>query len=75
MTGLINHEAEIQRLQSDMDALENDAQRILNKLNNNGFMAKAPAAFVEKERLKLEKVEASKADIKQQIAELTTQEV
>jgi len=37
--------------------LEDEIQRIRNKLNNDGFVCKAPAATIEKEKIRLADVE------------------
>lgn len=39
--------------------LEQEIQRISNKLSNSGYVSKAPAAAIEKERIRLEKCEQS----------------
>lgn len=39
--------------------LEQEIQRISNKLSNSGYVSKAPAAAIEKERIRLEKFEQS----------------
>lgn len=36
-----------------IEQVEQDIQRITNKLSNGGYLSKAPAAAVEKEQLKL----------------------
>lgn len=67
MTGLIDKDQKIAHLNKEFDQLEGEIQRILNKLNSNGFMAKAPAAVVEKERQKLEACEQGQLKVKEQI--------
>ena len=54
MAGLIDPEAELQRLAREMEKLEKDIARIEGKLGNASFVDKAPAAVVAKEREKLE---------------------
>ncbi len=54
LAGLIDVAAERVRLTKDIDRLSQDLERIAAKLANPGFVARAPAAVVEKERAKLE---------------------
>ena len=54
MSGLIDKEAELARLERETDKLAKDLARIQGKLNNAAFVDKAPAAVVEKERDKLQ---------------------
>ncbi|HBA33379.1 MAG TPA: hypothetical protein DCZ12_04505, partial [Gammaproteobacteria bacterium] len=56
LAGLIDKDAELARLQKEMDKLDKDAGRIQNKLANENFVARAPEAVVEKERQKLAEV-------------------
>ncbi len=70
MAGLIDVEAELARLAKEIAKLEKDIARIQGKLGNASFVAKAPAAVVEKERSKLadqqkalEQLQAQKARI------------
>ncbi|MGD9171795.1 MAG: valine--tRNA ligase, partial [Candidatus Thiodiazotropha sp.] len=53
LSGLIDKEAEIQRLEKEIGRLKNDVERIEKKLDNRNFIDKAPQAVVEKEREKL----------------------
>ncbi len=45
--------SELARLQSEMEKTQGEIKRIEGKLNNQGFVAKAPEAVVAKEREKL----------------------
>ena len=49
---LVNKDEEIARLGKEKDRLMNEIKRIEGKLNNQGFVAKAPPAVVEQERAK-----------------------
>ena len=40
-------------LNDEISRLENEIHRISNKLNNSGFVSKAPAATIEKEKNRL----------------------
>lgn len=53
MKGLIDPKAELGRLQKDFDKVQKQHDQIANKLANEGFVAKAPAAVVEGEKVKL----------------------
>jgi len=53
MAGLIDKEAELGRLKNEVTRVQGEIKRISGKLNNQGFVAKAPEAVVEKEREKL----------------------
>jgi valyl-tRNA synthetase len=52
MKGLIDPKAELGRLQKDLDKVQKQHDQIAGKLNE-GFVAKAPAAVVEGEKVKL----------------------
>ena len=53
MKGLIDPKAELGRLQKDLDKVQKQHDVIAGKLSNEGFVAKAPAAVVEGEKVKL----------------------
>ncbi|MFW1952158.1 valine--tRNA ligase [Acinetobacter beijerinckii] len=53
MKGLIDPKAELGRLQKDLDKVQKQHDQIATKLGNEGFVAKAPAAVVEGEKVKL----------------------
>jgi valyl-tRNA synthetase len=50
MAGLIDKEAELDRLNKEVEKLEKELARISGKLSNASFVDKAPAAVVEKEK-------------------------
>ena len=66
---LVDVEAELKRLAKEQKALEGEIARGEGKLNNPGFMSKAPAALVEQEKQKLitnrEMLESVKARIRE----------
>ncbi|MFT2110857.1 valine--tRNA ligase [Marinomonas sp. 2405UD68-3] len=66
MAGLIDKNAELARLQKEIDKSEKDLQRILGKLNNESFVAKAPEAVVAKEKAKAEDLELAVSKLQQQ---------
>lgn len=54
MAGLIDKDAELARLDKEVAKTHGEIKRIEGKLNNQGFVAKAPEAVVAAERAKLE---------------------
>ena len=73
MKGLIDPKAELGRLQKDLDKVQKQHDQIATKLSNEGFVAKAPAAVVEGEKVKLAEFADQLAKIKanmEQIAAL-----
>ena len=73
MKGLIDPKAELGRLQKDFDKVQKQHDLIAGKLSNEGFVAKAPAAVVEGEKVKLAEFADQLAKIKanmEQIAAL-----
>jgi valyl-tRNA synthetase len=52
--GIIDRQAELVRLQKQAAMLSSGIRSIEAKLNNEGFVSKAPAAVVQKERQRLE---------------------
>ncbi|MDM1757357.1 MULTISPECIES: valine--tRNA ligase [unclassified Acinetobacter] len=73
MKGLIDPKAELGRLQKDFDKVQKQHDQIATKLANEGFVAKAPAAVVEGEKVKLAEFADQLAKIKanmEQIAAL-----
>ncbi len=53
MAGLIDKDAELARLQKEMQKLDKEIQRLQGKLGNDKFVSNAPADVVAKERDKL----------------------
>ncbi len=66
MAGLIDKEAELARLDKEIQRLEGEAKRVGGKLANEGFVAKAPAEVLEKERAKLAEAEQALANLVEQ---------
>lgn len=67
---LVDVDKEIQRLTKDLKNVEGEIARANGKLNNAGFIAKAPAALVEKEKEKLATNEGLLEKLKARIAEM-----
>ncbi len=63
MGELVDKEKELARLEKERKAAEKDIEFLSKKLNNEGFLAKAPAQQIENERAKLAKAEEKLAKI------------
>ena len=66
MAGLIDKEAELQRLAKEIARMQSDAERARTKLANPSFVDKAPPAVVQKERDKIAEQEAALAKMLEQ---------
>ena len=58
LDALVDKEKELERLTKEKKTIESEIKRAEGKLNNAGFMAKAPEKLVLEEREKLEKYKA-----------------
>lgn len=70
LAGLIDVEKETQRLNKELAAMEKDLQRAGGKLNNAGFLAKAPEDVIAKERAKYEELSGKIEAVKKRMAYL-----
>lgn len=70
LAGLIDVEKETQRLSKELAAMEKDLQRTGGKLNNAGFLAKAPEDVIAKERAKYEELSGKIEAVKKRMAYL-----
>lgn len=70
LSEIIDKDKELARLNKEKAAVEKDITIISGKLNNPGFLAKAPAQLVEGEKAKLAKAKEKLAKIEQSIATL-----
>ncbi|MBD2858168.1 valine--tRNA ligase [Spongiibacter sp. KMU-158] len=66
MAGLVDKEAELARLTKELQKLDKEIQRLAGKLGNAGFVDKAPADVVEKEKQKLASMESARDTLQQQ---------
>ena len=66
MAGLIDKEAELARLTKAIEKIEKDSQKVRGKLSNENFVAKAPAAVIDKEKAKLAEAESTLAKMREQ---------
>ena len=67
---LVDFDKEIARLQKEIDNLTKEIARAKGKLNNQGFVAKAPAALVEQEKAKLALNQQKLEQVEKRLAEL-----
>ncbi|MGB2518186.1 valine--tRNA ligase [Shewanella algae] len=70
MAGLIDVAAEMARIDKQLEKLSGEVARIEGKLSNEGFVAKAPAAVIDKERSKMADLKRDMDKLKEQQAEL-----
>ena len=70
LKGLIDIEKETQRLNKELDGMTKEIGRIEGKLNNAGFLAKAPAEVVEKEKTKAQEIAGKMQAIGERLAYL-----
>ena len=70
MKGLIDLEKETQKLNKELDNLHKEVDRISGKLNNAGFISKAPAEVIEKEKAKAAEFEVKILALTERLAEL-----
>jgi valyl-tRNA synthetase len=66
LSGLIDKQAELDRLQKNMDKLQAESERLKGKLNNANFVDRAPEAVVDKEREKLAEAESALRSLRAQ---------
>ena len=59
MKGVIDIDRELERIETDIAKQQAELSRLESKLSNENFVARAPAAVVEKEREKLSAVTAA----------------
>jgi len=66
MSGLIDKTAELARLDKEIQRIAKELPRLEGKLNDDGFLAKAPAAVVDKERSRLNELTSSLTELQAQ---------
>ncbi|MCK5792674.1 MAG: class I tRNA ligase family protein, partial [Ketobacter sp.] len=67
MAGLIDKDAEISRLQKEIDKREQEIKRVEGKLNNPKFVDRAPTDVVEKEKQKISEHQAALKELQTQM--------
>jgi valyl-tRNA synthetase len=70
LLGVVDLEKEQQKLQKEQKTLEGKIGGLEKKLSNEGFLAKAPAAVVEKERAALDAFKLQLQGVQQSLSEL-----
>ena len=70
LAGLVDMEKEKTRLNKEMANVEKEIARLSGKLNNQGFLSKAPAEVVEGEREKLEAAKKKMTGLEETLAML-----
>ena len=66
LAGLIDKDAELERLEKEMGRLKQDIERCSKKLANPNFVDKAPSAVVQKEQDKLEEAKSALNQLQEQ---------
>ena len=66
MAGLIDKDAELARLDKEIQRIQNDLPRVEAKLNNPAFAGKAPAEVIDKEKAKLAEMRAALTNLQAQ---------
>ena len=72
LQGLIDVDAESSRLRKEIEKLQGVVQGLERKLDNEAFLSRAPAAVVEKERLRRQECRASLAKLSASLEMLNT---
>jgi len=70
MAGLIDKDAEIERLSKEIDKLRKEVGRAEVKLKNPKFVDKAPQAVVDKEKAKLDDYRSQQAKLEEQLEKI-----
>ncbi|TBV04743.1 valine--tRNA ligase [Stutzerimonas kirkiae] len=66
MAGLIDKDAELARLDKEIARFDGEIKRVGGKLGNAGFVDKAPAEVIDKERAKLAEAQQARARLLEQ---------
>jgi len=70
LAGMVDLDAERARLQKELEHIENGIDRGQKLLSNEGFVAKAPAEVVQKEREKLAGLQEQGEKLRERLATL-----
>lgn len=70
LEGMLDIQAECQRLKKEQSSIADTVEKLEAKLNNTGFVDKAPPAVVQKERERLAELRASLAQIQERLQAL-----
>lgn len=74
LADLVNIDDEIKRMEKEEKDLVNEVERSTKKLNNQGFVAHAPEAVIDKEKAKKADYESQLDSVRQRIEELKKSE-
>ncbi len=69
LAGLVDLEQERKRLEKELSTLHAEVERIEKKLNNQGFIAKAPAKVIEEEKAKMKDYQEKRDKVLARLAE------
>jgi valyl-tRNA synthetase len=67
----VDPKAEYARLSKEIARLANEITKCQNKLNNESFVARAPATVIEQEKMRLAEFETTHAKLSQQLSKLS----
>jgi valyl-tRNA synthetase len=70
LDGLIDAEAEVARLQGQLEKLDSDLERINTKLANEHFVRKAPSEVVDQQRTRRQELQQKQEKLRQMISTL-----
>jgi len=70
MAGLIDIEAEWSRLSKQREKQRTERERAAQKLENEAFVSRAPAAVVEKEKLRLAELDSALGELDERLERL-----
>lgn len=70
LKGVVDFEAERARLQKELEALNKNLEGYSRKLNNESFVAKAPAAVVAEEKRRQAEAQENKAKVEEALARI-----
>lgn len=68
---IIDIEKELERLNKEKQKFEGEIKRAEGKLNNQGFVAKAPQSLIDEEKEKIEKYKEMKQAVEERISSLS----
>ncbi len=71
MSGLVDFQAERERLERELGSIDKDVAKFEKKLSNPGFLAKAAKEIIEKDTAKLAALKEKQTKLKEQIEELS----
>jgi valyl-tRNA synthetase len=72
MAGLIDKDAELERLARDIEKRASELKRCEGKLANSNFVGKAPAAVVQKERKRAAELQSALDNLREQQSRIAT---